>query len=415
MTQCSPASALPPSTRKAEPGSHGFRTNSSALTLARVAAGAAVETYTGTTTPRAYSTAEVQFRASGTWVSMGGEVFRLCRAATLVAGDARHALASRRGPLVITDRVSVDGGQSFYNTTRGAFAVEGDGTLLADDSGIMRRYSPSLFAATAARWPARRRVDQPGDRDGRRLRGVARRVAPAARHAVVVQHCCGIAGPAADLPFATGPLSALFTDWLTRGEHLSRPGRAAAAARRPAISAAVGEPLALLDAQRPDRRSRTSTPSSRAPPGTRASRPSARCMATGAACSSEVSTSLTDAVGWWTSSVYHRFLTMDADGALRSAAEGSPGSVAIMNGGHTGGLLVGPVMFPRGTYTVRRRSPTRSRPARAGLRSPTRWAQRSACGCPAGRSPASRCRPPADSRWPPARLQAGSVLLPRIR
>ena len=67
---------------------------------------------------------------SGTWVSMGGEVFRLSRAVTLVSRVARHALSSRRGPLVITDRVSVDGGQSFYDTTRGAFAVEGDRTLL---------------------------------------------------------------------------------------------------------------------------------------------------------------------------------------------------------------------------------------------------------------------------------------------
>jgi hypothetical protein len=321
--------------------------DSSVLTLARIAGGAAVETYTGTTTPRWESNAEIQFRASGTWVSMGGEVFRVSGGTLVPRAQGMPSL--EEGSLVITDRVSVDGGQSFYNTTRGAFAVEGDPTLLGDDSGIMRRYSPAMFAATAARWPL-----QAGGAPINRviaMDGGFVALHDGWRQPLVTQSSFSLLwhpGPVADLPFATGPLSPLFTSWLTEANGFRAQAGLPPLVGDPAITAAsenhsrywaMNVPAAGMDVHS----------EYAGTPGYTGQSPSQRCAATGAFCVSEVSTSLTDAVGWWTSSVYHRFLTM-APTALYVGGGRAPGGPAIMNGGQTGGLLVGPVVFPRGTY-----------------------------------------------------------------
>ena len=383
--------------------------NSSALTFARIAGGAAVESYQASTTPRAQSTGEIQFRPSGAWVTMGGEVFRLSGGAlTRVA----HGMPSlEEGPLIVTDRVSLDGGQSFYNTTRGAFAVEGDTTLLGDDSGIMRRYSPSLFAATAARWPAGAApVNRVLATDGGFVA-----LHDEWRRPLVTQSSFNMLwhpGPATDLPFSTGPLSGLFSDWLTEANKF----RAQAG-----LAPLVGEPSISAAAENHSRYWTLNTPSAGlsvhdeqpGTPGFTGVDPAARCAATGtpSPCSSEVSSSLTDAVGWWASSVYHRFLIM-APTALFVGGGRVSGGPAIMNGGQSGGLLVGPVMFPRGTYDGPASFSYEHPTCDGGLQPPDPLGPAISVWVPGGTLSGFTLSPAGGQPLPACTLSAGSVLLP---
>ena len=101
-------------------------------------------------------------------------------------------------------------------------------------------------------------------------------------------HCCGNEGPAADLPFATGPLSALFTDWLTRANAFRAQAGLPPLLGDPAIGAASENHSRYwtLNVPTAGANVHSETPGT---PGYTGQSPSARCMATGAACSSEVS------------------------------------------------------------------------------------------------------------------------------
>ncbi|MCA1689527.1 MAG: hypothetical protein LC720_03515, partial [Actinobacteria bacterium] len=180
------------------------------LTVARIAAGAAQQTYQAAAPAYAQANGEIQFRASGMWVRMGDKAYRLSGAALLATPHGVPVF--EEGSLVIADAISLDGGQSFYDTVAGALAVEGDPALLAAGNRIMRRYSPALFSGMAEGWadtfPPVNRAVSTGDGivvvdDGWR----SPRVSSGYR---MLWH----AGAPSDPPFSTGPMSTTFTGWL---------------------------------------------------------------------------------------------------------------------------------------------------------------------------------------------------------
>jgi len=314
------------------------------LTVARIAEGAAVETYQAPA-PSYGTNGEIQFRASGMWVRMGDAVHRLVGAALVAQPHGVPVL--EEGSLVIADDISLDGGRSFYNNTREVFAVEGSPTLLASGNRIMRRHSPAMFAVTGEFWTSffPRAINRVVATDGGlvaladewRVSEVGSSVTRLLWHA----------GAVTDPPFATGPLSETFAGWLTQANAL----RAQAV-----LPPLIGDPAISRAAENHSRYWTLNTPTgglslhSETPgnPGFTGASASDRCGAAGApAFCSEV---MSSSIAGWVSTAYHRGLIMNPLSLLVGGGV-VPGGPTVMNGGEDGNLLVGRAMYPRGAYS----------------------------------------------------------------
>ena len=317
------------------------------LTVARIASGAVAESYQAAAPSAASATrGEIQFRASGMWVRMGEKTYRLSDGALVLAPHGIPTLED--GPLVVaSDAMSVDGGQSYAVGTRRTIAVEGDSSLLGSTTRILRRYSPSMFSATAQTWP------QTGPLINRVIATDGGLVAfedEWRQWQYVAQGWRMLWHPGAvtDPPFANGPIGATFTGWLTEANAYRAQAGLPPLLGDSAISAAAENHSRYWTLNPHVGDAHSETPGA---PGFTGVSPSDRCVAAGGPFScGEVMYSAPNPISWWISTPYHRHLIMYPT-ALTVGGGQVPGGLAVMNGSGGDGLLVGPVMFPRGAYT----------------------------------------------------------------
>ena len=324
---------------------------SATLTVARIAGGAAAETYQAPAPSTTSPNGEIQFRPSGMWVRMGNLVYRLAGGA-LVSAD-RGIPVFEEGSLMITERaMSLDGGQTFGRLMARTREVEGNPALLASDSRILRRYSSAMFSATAQSWsgtitPLMTRVVAT---DG----GVVAfsdewrepRVTTASLR--MLWH----AGAVTDTPFSTGPLTDTFTRWLTDANRLRAQAGLPPLFGHAAIATAAENHSRYWTMNAP---SASVSPHAETPgtPGFTGANPSARCAYAGApAFCGEImySAGVADPIATWAATVWHSSEIMSPT-SLAVGGGQVAGGRPVMNGGESGGLLVGPVMFPRGSYS----------------------------------------------------------------
>ncbi len=322
---------------------------STTLTVARIAGGTAAEIYQAPAPNTAFANGEIQFRSSGMWVRVGNLVYRLVGGA-LVSAD-RGIPVFEEGSLMITaGAMSLDGGQTSRLVTR-VQAVEGNPQLLASDYRLLRRYSPAMFSATAQSWPkAGTLMTRAVATDG----GVVvfsdqwREPRINTESFRMLWH----AGAVTDPPFSTGPLTETFTRWLTVANRLREQA---------GLPPLLGDPAIATAAQNHSRYWTLNTPSasvsahSETPgtPGFTGAGPSERCAYAGAppSCGEIMySAGFADPIGTWVATVGHAGLIMSPT-SLTVGGGQVAGGPAVMDGGENGGLLVGPTMFPQGSYS----------------------------------------------------------------
>jgi hypothetical protein len=257
--------------------------------------------------------------------------------------------------------MSIDGGASWldggFDGIGGGAAVEGDPSLLVTSSTtgaprLMRHFSPAVFAPTADVLPAYR-----SQRSTRVLRvdGGYVAVSDASRDSSMSTlpdtFLTFQAGAVPDPPRALGPLGPLFDAWLDRLNHF----RALAG-----LPPAIGDPL-IVQAAANHSKYWTLNPGPKellglhdeAPgtPGFTGAEMVDRCAAVGTICNSEVMVGgVDDAIDGWVATTYHRGAVV-GPGTLRAGgAKVSDGNAVMDVDAFGGAQLVGPVMFPNGSY-----------------------------------------------------------------
>ena len=322
---------------------------STTLTVARIDGGAAAETLQAPAPSTSAPNGEIQFRTSGMWVRMGNLVYRLAGGALLAA--ARGIPVFEEGSLVITESaLSLDGGQTFRDMPR-IREVEGNPDLLASDGRILRRHSPAMFSATAQSWA------------GNVLPLMTRAVATDGgvvvfsdewrqpRVTTLALRMLWHAGPVTHTPFSTGPLNQTSTRWLTEANRLRAQAGLPPLLGDAAISTAAENHSRYWTLNVPTTEA-TAHAEKPGAPGFTGADPSARCAYAGApAFCSEImySTGFPNPIATWAATVWHSSEVMSPTSLVVGGGQVA-GGPPVMNGGESGGLLVGPVMFPRGSY-----------------------------------------------------------------
>lgn len=160
------------------------------------------------------------------------------------------------------------------------------------------------------------------------------------------------AGAVTDTPFSTGPLTETFTRWLTGANRLRAQASLPPLLGHAAIAAAAENHSRYWTLNVPTTEA-TAHAEKPGAPGFTGADPSARCAYAGApAFCGEImySTGVADPIATWAATVWHSTLIM-APTSLAVGGGQVAGGPPVMNGGESGGLLVGPAMFPKGSYS----------------------------------------------------------------